>query len=175
MGWWWPEVIPACGVALIPRYAGSMGRGFEILSVYHLCSRQSIPVSGSYRADSYCCQSPLGIHHQKAARTVIGQAMPLLPIAIRCRLLSSGPGAFHPGGCRSFHPHQPRYRSLLCESGPGPCTRLVVPFAGAFSIGRNLSLMRMRVSWLSPFCCWPASFWWSGFHRRTKCVNLFVD
>lgn len=25
---------------------------------------------------------------------------------------NGGPVAFHPGGCRSFHPHQPRYRSL---------------------------------------------------------------
>ena len=53
----------------------------------------------------------------------------------------------------------------LLSHGPGPCTRVVVPFAGAISICPRLISMRMRVSWLSPFHCWPASFWWGRVHR----------
>lgn len=60
-GWWWPEVIPACGVALIPRLAGSKGaQDLKSCSVYHLCDGTA-HCCGRH---SSCCPSPLGIHHQ---------------------------------------------------------------------------------------------------------------
>ena len=61
-------------------------------------------------------------------------------------------------------PGTPSGRTAISH-GPGPCTRVVVPFAGAISICPRLISMRMRFSWLSPFHCWPASFWWGRVHR----------
>lgn len=99
VGWWWPEVIPAQGSGFRPHHATNAHHHWAFTTIEAPPTRTGdIRLPGSMR-----------IEIQSAG------CYPSTPA------LQWWSWAFHPGGCRSFHPHQPRWRSLWSWLGCSFC------------------------------------------------------